>query len=329
MHHHHISQTATRALDRWRYLAFEGLAWSRVRARPRNLDVVENFTAAYRRSATELARVRAFSPDKRLADFIEQGVATAHFAVHRRKRPTMREAVEGALFGVPAAVRRLWKYHALSLLITVLTTVISFTAVTWAPETYYLFVDRGLAGGRDPSASREFLAEGLGPQDTPLDVDLLFSGFLFTHNTQVAFLCFAWGFVLGLPTIYLLVKNGLMLGAFLGLFFSKGLGVEAVAWLGPHGVPEIGAIILCGGAGMAIGHRLLNPGNLPRRRALTSTAMDACIVALGCVPLLMSAGVIEGIFRQSHAGLGLRYGLMAVMFVICTGWLFFVKRRTA
>ncbi|MCB9934003.1 MAG: stage II sporulation protein M [Planctomycetes bacterium] len=329
MHHHHISQTATRAMDRWRYLAFEGLSWSRVRARPRNLDVVENFTAAYRRSATELARVRAFSPDKRLADFIEQGVATAHFAVYRRKRPTLRQVVEGALFGVPAAVQKLWKYHTLSLLITVLTTAISFTAVTAAPETYYLFVDRELASGRDPSASREYLAEGLGPQDSALDEGMFFSGYLFTHNTQVAFLCFAWGFLIGLPTIYLLAKNGLMLGAFLGLFFSKGLGVEAVAWLGPHGVPEIGAIILCGGAGMAIGHRLLNPGKLPRRRALTLTATDASIVALGCVPLLMTAGVIEGLFRQSHAGLGLRYGLMAVMFVSCTGWLFFVRRRTA
>src|SRR5690606_38746852 len=108
--------------------------------------------------------------------------------------------------------------------------------------------------------SREYLASTLGPQDSSLGEGTFFSTFLFTHNTRVAFLCFAWGIVLGLPTLYLLIMNGMMLGAFLALFFSKGLGVEVVAWIGPHGVPEIGAIILCGGAGMAIGHSLLNPG---------------------------------------------------------------------
>jgi uncharacterized membrane protein SpoIIM required for sporulation len=313
-------------MDRWRYLAWEGLAWSRMRARPRNLDTVENFTAAYRRSATELARVRAFSPDKRLADFIEQAVANAHFAVYRRKRPSLRSIVEGAVFGMPAAVRSLWKYHLVSFALVSISTVVAFVAVVYAPETFYLFVDRGLAAGRDPSASREYLARSLGPQETSAGMDVLFSTFLFTHNTKVAFLCFSWGILLALPTIYLLIKTGLMLGGFLGLFFSKGLGVEAVAWLGPHGVPEIGAIILAGGAGMSMGHRLLNPGKLSRQDALTGTAKRACIVAMACVPLLIIAGVIEGTFRQSYASLETRYALMFLMLVVCPAWLFLVRR---
>ena len=327
MPHHHVSQVATRAMDRWRFLAFEGMAWSRVRAKPNSLETVENFTAAYRRSATELARVRAFSPDRRLADFIEQSVATAHFAVYRRRRPKFRALVEAAIFGVPHSVQTLWRYHALSLLIVVASAAIAFTAVTWDSDAYYLFVDRTLAGGRDPSASREYLAEGLGPQDTSGDMDTFFASMLFTNNTRVAFMCFAWGFLAGLPTIYLLVKNSLMLGAFMGLYFSKGLGVEVMAWLWPHGVPEFGAIILCGGAGMAIGHRLINPGNLPRKTALTGTAVHACITALGCVPLLMMAGIIEGSFRQSHASIEVRYALIVIMLVVCIGWLFFVRRR--
>ncbi|MCA8911687.1 MAG: stage II sporulation protein M [Planctomycetes bacterium] len=314
-------------MDRWRYLAFEGMAWSRVRARPTHLDTVEHFTATYRRSATELARVRAFSPDKRLADFIEQAVANAHFAVYRRNRPKFKQIVLGTVFGVPASVQKLWKYHLLSFLIVAATTAIAFVAVIYAPETYYLFIDRELAGGRDPSASREYLAQGLGPQETTADVDVAFSTMLFTHNTQVAFLCFAWGFLLGLPTIYMLVKTGLMLGAFMGLFFSKDLGPEAIAWMFPHGVPEIGAIILCGGAGMAIGHRLLNPGKQSRRRALTDTAVTACINALGCVPLLMMAGLIEGSFRQSYAGIEMRYALIVIMLILCGGWLFGVRKR--
>lgn len=325
--HHNISHVASRAMDRWRYLAFEGLSWSRVRRRPDNLDTVEHFTAAYRRSATELARVRAFSPDKRLAEYIEQAVATAHFAVYRRNRVKLKRVLEGAIFGVPRAVRSMWAYHLLSLLIVGGSTLVAFLSVIWAPETYYLFVDRELAGGRDPSASRETLASTLGAQETTPDVDALFSTFLFTHNTKVAFMCFAWGICLGLPTIYLLIRTGLMLGAFTALFVMNGLTVEFGAWILPHGVPEIGAIILAGGAGMAMGRRLLNPGGKSRKEAMTDTAGRACIVALGCVPLLFMAGIIEGVFRQSHASTGARYALAAVVFVICAGWLLAVTKR--
>ncbi|MCC6463879.1 MAG: stage II sporulation protein M [Planctomycetes bacterium] len=323
--HHPPQPPQFRAFERWRYLAHEGLRWSR--QRPKTLAQVEQFTSAYRQAATELARVRAFSPDKRMAEYIEQAVATAHFAVYRKPRTKFAAVVRGALFEFPALVRRLWAYHALSFAITMVTALIAFLAVWIAPETYYLFVDRGLAGGRDPSASADTLAQTLGPQPSTMDESVFFSQFLFTHNTQVAFLCFSLGIMAGLPTMYLLCVNGLMLGAFTALFVSKGLSLEYFAWILPHGVPEIGAIILCGGAGMAIGHRLLNPGGKPRAVALRETAGAASLTALGCVPLLFTAGLIEGIFRQSEASVPLRYALFGAMLAIMVGWLGFVRRR--
>lgn len=323
---HNISAVATRAMDRWRYLAIEGLSWSRLWKRPKSLDQVEAFTAAYRRSATELARVRAFSPDRRLAEFIEEGLANAHFAVYRGERPRPVQVARGVLFGFPALVRKYAGYHLLSFGILIAATLIAHFAVTYYPETFYLFIDAGLAGGRDPSASKETLAQTLGPQATGTGDDALFSSFLFTHNTRVAFICFAWGILLGLPTIYMLIKTGLMLGAFTALFVNKGLGVEFFAWILPHGVPEIGAIILCGGAGMALGHRLLNPGRQTRWAALRGTAGDSSLTALGCVPLLMLAGVIEGSFRQSTASLEMRYGLFALLLVGGLAWIILSPR---
>jgi uncharacterized membrane protein SpoIIM required for sporulation len=195
------------------------------------------------------------------------------------------------------------------------------------PETFYLFIDRDLAGGRDPSASTEFLASGLGGRESSMDEDTGFSGMLFTHNTRVAFMCFAWGIVLGLPTIYLLIKNGLMLGSFVALYVQRGLGVELGAWLLPHGVPEIGAIILCGGAGLALGHRVLNPGRVARSKKLRKTAEDACLMALGCVPLLAIAAVVEGVFRQSYASTEVRYALFAALLIGLGSWIAFAGRR--
>lgn len=314
-------------MDRWRFLAMEGVRWSRPTTRPKSLAQVEQFTSAYRQAATELARVRAFSPDKRLAEFIEQSVATAHFAVYRRNRPSAARVLAAAVFGFPAVVRRHWKYHLAALVLTMAPALIAFVSVQWNPDNYYLFVGRDLAGGRDFSSSRESLAATLGPQPTSMDMDIFFSQFLFTHNTKVAFLCYSMGILLALPTLYLLAKNGLMLGAFSALFVEKDLAVPYFAWILPHGVPEFGAIILCGGAGLLLGHRVLNPGKMARKDALRQAAADASITALGCVPLLLLAGLIEGIFRQSHAGTALRYALFAALLLGLGAWIALARAR--
>ena len=313
--------------QRWTQLAEQGRRLSRPTARPASQAEAEQFTASYREAATDLARVRAFSPNRRLAEFIEATVAAAHFAVYRPERPTLLDAAKGAIFAFPGLVRRYWKYHLTSMAITMLAAAIAFGSVSWAPETYSLFVGAELAAGRGPDTSREELASSLGAQETKISEEVFFSQMLFTHNTRVAFMVFAFGFLLGLPTIYILIRTGLMLGAFTAVFVQAGLTVEFLAWILPHGVPEIGAIILCGGAGLALGHRILNPGKLARGDALTATASDASLTALGCVPLLFIAGLIEGIFRQSTASTSMRFALFAFMLLTLGIWLFFTRRR--
>lgn len=305
---------------RWRGLAWLGLKYSKTFSRPKSLKEVEDFSATYRRAATELARVRSFSPDAKMAEYIEQAVGVSHYGVYRKERTPLSVILRGLIFAFPNAIRTLWKYHALSLVLTLGAAALAYTAVMLSPDTFYYFIARDLAGGRDPTASREFLASTLQPQPTNALEDFAFSQMLFTHNTKVAFLCFAWGFVLGIPTMYLLIKNGLMLGAFVALFVRADLSVEVMAWLLPHGIPEIGAIILCGGAGMALGHRLLNPGRMSRKDALKFTGGHAAVVAMGCTLLLFMAGIIEGGFRQSYASIFTRYLVAFTVGAVLLAW---------
>ncbi|NUQ33821.1 MAG: hypothetical protein HUU29_02620, partial [Planctomycetaceae bacterium] len=184
--------------SRWAWLAQEGSRLSAIFARPRNQDEAEIFSAAYRRGATELARVRAFSPDRRQVEYLEQAVATAHFAAHRASAPRPKTVLRGLVFGMPDLIRRYAKYHLLALAITLGAAAIGMLAVLHEPSTYYLFVDAELAGGRNPSASKEFLEESLrsGRGDSS-DEHAVFSAFLFQHNTRIAMLCFAVGIFLG------------------------------------------------------------------------------------------------------------------------------------
>ena len=45
---------------------------------------------------------------------------------------------------------------------------------------------------------------------------------IFTNNIQVTFLAFAGGMLLGLGTLYVLIQNGMLLGAVAGLADRRG-----------------------------------------------------------------------------------------------------------
>ena len=66
-----------------------------------------------------------------------------------------------------------------------------------------------------------------------------------------------------------------------------------------HGVVELSCIFLAGGARLLIGSAMLMPGDLSRGDALKSRGMDAIMLIVGCVPLLIVAGTIEGFISPS------------------------------
>jgi uncharacterized membrane protein SpoIIM required for sporulation len=150
-----------------------------------------------------------------------------------------------------------------------------------------------------------------------------FAAFLFVHNSRVGMLCVALGFVAGVPTILLLVITGLMLGAFLALFASRGLGLDFVAWIAPHGVTELLAAVICAAAGLHVAQALLFPTRRSRLESMAHAGRRAGIVVLGGLFMFLVAGGIEGVFRQTVTALHVRLGLAAATAVAWT--LYFVR----
>jgi uncharacterized membrane protein SpoIIM required for sporulation len=65
----------------------------------------------------------------------------------------------------------------------------------------------------------------------------------------MAFFSFAGGLLFGIPTLYIMWQNGIMLGTFEHLFFAQGLGMKSVLVIWIHGTLEISAIIISCTAG--------------------------------------------------------------------------------
>ena len=207
-------------------------------------------------------------------------------------------------FELPRVVRRYFVFVAASLALVALGVLTGYRMTQADPERYYSFVG-GMAQGRTPASSTQELRKVLYSRgEGPLSV---FATFLFTHNSKVGMLCFALGFAAGVPVVFLLFSTGLMLGAMVALYDSRGLGGEFWAWVLPHGVTEIGALCLCGAAGMVIGASVVFPGRHTRLRNLALRGREVALLAMGAVAMFLMAGLIEGIFRQTVQNVGVRW----------------------
>jgi len=152
--------------------------------------------------------------------------------------------------------------------------------------------------------------------DSILAVRPLASSMIMTNNISVCFLSFALGMTFGFGTVYIMAFNGLMLGAIAGLCHIHGLNVPFWSFVLPHGVIELTAIFISGGAGLLLGTALLAPGDLPRKGALMQRGRQAGLLALGCVPLLILAGIIEGFFSPAHVPAALKFILAGVLLLL-------------
>ena len=109
-----------------------------------------------------------------------------------------------------------------------------------------------------------------------------------------------------MPTVLLIIYNGMMLGAFVAVFAAKGLGLNVAAWLMIHGTTEIFAICISGAAGIRIGMAIAFPGRLSRMDAVVAAGRTAAIAMAGTVIMLAVAGLLEGVGRQTITNDGLR-----------------------
>ena len=86
-------------------------------------------------------------------------------------------------------------------------------------DYYYAFVGDEWRRAATPASSTAELRAGLyDERRRSSSCSATFAAFLFTHNARIGILAFALGFVAGLPTLFLLFYNGLVLGAFAALY---------------------------------------------------------------------------------------------------------------
>ena len=257
-------------------------------------DGVREFVAEYRDLASDLARLRTASKGGEVDEvfYLNRLVAGAHNLLYRRRAIRPQDIARFMLADVPAEIRASALPILLAAALLFGPAAIAGTAVLRDPSVAEAFLPPGMLDRAENGVRRAKSGDGY-IEDPQLFRPVMATSIV-TNNVQVAIAAFAFGVTAGLLTVFLLVSNGISLGAVFGLYGSKGIASLLLAFVAPHGVLELTAICISGGAGFLLAAALLIPGERTRRRALIENGRRAIKLVAGAALLLLIAGTLEG-----------------------------------
>lgn len=114
------------------------------------------------------------------------------------------------------------------------------------------------------------------------------------NNVMVAMRTYVFGIFAAIGSLFIMIYNGIMVGAFQTFFFNKHLLTTSMLTIWIHGTIEISSIIIAGAAGLILGKSLIFPKTFNRLQSLRIGAVESVYVILSTIPLFIVAGFFEG-----------------------------------
>ncbi len=270
----------------------------------------------YRQTASDLAAVREDRPSRQLSLYLNQLLGRAHNLIYLGHKPKVSGLVGFYRDTYPQIFRETFPQTLLAVGIFAFAGVLACIVTLHDPAFAYRLLGPRMM---ETIEQRKMWTESI------VTIKPLASSGIMTNNLSVAFTAFALGITGGIGTIWMMFTNGLQIGVIGAATWKAGMALQLWSFVAPHGVLELPAIFIAGGAGLEIARGLLFPGMLPRKVSLAQAGGRAAKLVLGTIPLLIVAGLIEGFFSPSSAPVAMKFFLAtlvltALLVYLVTGW---------
>jgi uncharacterized membrane protein SpoIIM required for sporulation len=253
---------------------------------------IRELASLYRSVAADLARARTQQIGNTLIQSLQSLTTRAYTQIYQGSRRQEWQAIlEFYRWGLPSVVQKTFVYIAAATALFLLGALVAWWYSWQNPSFMPLIVPESLI-----TKVRDEHKLWMG---SIVGVEPLASSGIMINNLLVSFGAVAGGITAGLYTAYLMVFNGLLIGAVGTLVGQNNLAYPFWAFVFPHGSLELPAIFFAGGAGFLLARAILFPGKYRRGDALKFYGSQAVQLVFGIVPMLILAGAIEGFFSPN------------------------------
>lgn len=286
----------------------------------------------YRQAAADLSAVREDPTAQYYARSLNLLLARAHNTIYSGEKSSPFKVLHFYRYTYPEIFRRQLPYVTTAFLIFVAGAIVGLLITITRPD--FMRVVLG------PEMMQSIERHEMWTHSVVAIKPAAASGIM-TNNMTVSFITFAFGIIVPfgsvvllvfrmwvLPdTIVLLFFNGMMLGVVGTACWLHSMSLSLWSFVAPHGVLELPAIFIAGGAGLMVTRAMFFPGLLPRRDSIARAGGEAIKLVLGTVPILIIAGTIEGFISPSGLAPRWKFVLAAANAAIFFLYLFLPVRK--
>lgn len=243
----------------------------------------------------DLAYAKTFYPRSKVTRYINFLASRIYLGIYRNRKDSSNRILRFFWYDVPLTVRK----HRLVMLFSLAIFLLFFSVGFFSSVQDDSFV-RQVLGDNYVDMTEKNIEEG-NPFNVYADSNAFFMFLrIMINNIMVSFSYFFRGILFGVPSILLLAKESMRLGAFEHMFYAKDLGGQAVVTVLLHGLLELTAIILTCGAGLVMGMSYLFPGTRTRLDSFREGVKDGVKIVVGLMPIFVVAALIEGFITRYY-----------------------------
>jgi uncharacterized membrane protein SpoIIM required for sporulation len=276
-------------------------------------DQIRELALLYRQTAADLSTTREDPASAAITRYLNELLGRSHNLVYAGAARTRPEGVlRFFLDGFPRIFRETLPY-SIAAFVLFLAGGAAGILLAMTDPGFQRFILNGEM--MDTIERREMWTHGI------VSVKPFASSAIMTNNIAVSLAACATGMLAGLGPVYMMLFNGLLMGVIGSACYQSGMSLALWSFVTPHGVLELPAIFIAGGAGLLLGKGILFPGTLPRRDAIAESGQDAIRLLLGVLPLLVIAGLVEGFISPTAATSGVKFAIGGSLFVLLVFYL--------
>ena len=267
--------------EKWQI--FENVIRNQVEVSPNELSNL------YIEVTDDLSYAVTFYPESNTVVYLNSIASEAHQKIYKTKKESKRRLLEFYTKDFPLMFYKYQKQLLIAFLIFAFFTLVGMYSTYSDIDFVRLILGDGYVNSTLDNIKKQ---DPMAVYKQQNEIDMFLG--ITVNNIKVALIAFVFGIFFSIGSLYIMMKNGIMLGSFLYFFIEKGLFWESFRTIWIHGTLEISVIIIAGCAGMVMGNSLLFPKTYSRLESFKKGAKDGVTIVLSTIPLFIVAGFLEG-----------------------------------